>query len=76
MRSELRVIREVCQHRSLETNKCESRFTFLIRTNCYNSHLDHFLWLFEEAKKDFPNLKPEDIELNLYPHKGSRFSLH
>lgn len=66
MRNKLKVIRQVCQHRSLKTNKLKSRFTFLIRTNCYSSMLDHFLWLLEEAKKDFPELKPEDVEIKEY----------
>ncbi|MBI2121034.1 MAG: hypothetical protein HYT94_05420 [Parcubacteria group bacterium] len=42
----------------------------VVRTNCYGSQLSFFLELFEEAKKDFPTLTPEDVRVI---HFGGQF---
>ena len=38
----------------------------VLRTDSYIHTLAHFLELFEEAKKDFPGLKPEEVEIVRY----------
>lgn len=35
--------------------------TCVLRTDTYQKQLSYFLMLFNEAKKDFPNLKAEDV---------------
>lgn len=35
----------------------------IIRTNTYSRDLDYFVYLFEEAKKDFPNLSFYDVAI-------------
>jgi hypothetical protein len=44
----------------------------VLRTDNYVHTLAHFLELFEEAKKDFPELKPEDVEIVHYG--GERYA--
>lgn len=53
----LRIIREVF---------VSSHTTCVIRANTYDSRLCHFLMLLEEARKDFPDLKPENVEVKYY----------
>ncbi len=38
----------------------------VIRTNIYGSQLSHFMNLFNEAKKDFPDLKPEEVDIKQF----------
>jgi hypothetical protein len=38
----------------------------IVRTDCYAHTLAFFNELFEEAKKDFPNLKPEECRVEKY----------
>lgn len=45
---------------------CKKAKTCVISTKTYASGLDHFLMLFEEAKKDFGFLKPHDITIKQY----------
>jgi hypothetical protein len=40
--------------------------TCVIRTNYYGSSLQKFLDFFSEAKKDFPSLTPEQVEIKHY----------
>lgn len=44
----------------------------VLRTESYSHTLAHIEMLFEEAKKDFPSLKPEDVELVYYG--GERYA--
>ncbi len=39
---------------------------FILRTNLYSESLQYFLTLFEEAKKDFPDIKAKDIAATEY----------
>lgn len=56
----MKFIREIFYHEKTKTKR------FVIRTDCYNSELSHFMLLFQEAKKDFPDLKEEQIEIKHY----------
>lgn len=51
---------------------CEYAKTCVIRENSYGSRLSKFLRLIEEAKKDFPSLTDEDIEIVKYA--GERYA--
>lgn len=52
----MKIIKEYCQ----AGKRC------IIRTDTYVSTLQHFLDLLEEARQDFPDLKPEDVEIKHY----------
>lgn len=43
-----------------------------IRTNSYDKGLKHIVGLYEEAKQDFPSLRPEDVTLAHYGGKSIR----
>jgi len=42
------------------------KISIILRTETYDNSLQYFLMLFEEAKKDFPNLTAEDVKAALY----------
>lgn len=48
------------------------RVACVIRANVYTSTLSHFMKLFEEAKRDFPDLEAGDVEVKHYA--GERYS--
>jgi len=50
----MNVIKETCNDRCV------------IRTKTYANNLQHFIELFEEAKKDFPQLEPGSVEIVQY----------
>jgi hypothetical protein len=54
---------DVTKHFYKSTQDCT---IFSIRTNYYASDLEYFLNLFEIAKKDFPELKEEDVKFVHY----------
>ncbi len=47
-------------------NSQHKNVRFIIRTNTYSNSLFYFNTLFEEAKKDFPDIKPDDVEIIHY----------
>ena len=51
---------------------CKASNTAIIRENSYGSKLSKFTKLFAEAKKDFPYLEEEDIEIVKYG--GERYA--
>lgn len=53
-------IKEYFYHKQYKTKR------FIVRTDCYNSDLSHFILLFQTAKKDFPDLKEEQVEIKHY----------
>ena len=58
---------EIIREYSTEAKRC------VIRTNTYASDLSHFMNLFEEARKDFPDLKLDEVKVEHYGgerHKG------
>ena len=52
------------KHRKSKKNT--GKVLFMLRTDFYDNSLDYFLKLFEDAKKDFPDLKAEDITCQEY----------
>jgi hypothetical protein len=44
--------------------------TVVIRTNCYGKSLEFITGLYEEAKKDFPDLQPSDVNVVYYAGKS------
>ena len=42
---------------------CEASSTVVFRSNAYGSQLDKFMEFFEEARKDFPELKESDVRV-------------
>ena len=58
---------DVIKHFYKSTLNCT---IFSIRTNYYASDLEYFLNLFEIAKKDFPELREEDVKFVHY--RGQR----
>lgn len=58
---------EIIRQYSIESKRC------VIRTNTYKSDLSYFMNLFEEARKDFPDLKLDEVKVEHYGgdrHKG------
>lgn len=58
---------KIIRQYSTDSKRC------VIRTNTYISDLSHFMILFEEAKKDFPDLKIDEVKVEHYGgerHKG------
>jgi hypothetical protein len=51
---------------------CEPSARVVIRESRYGSQLDKFIRLYEEALKDFPNLKMRDVEIVKYA--GERYA--
>ncbi len=58
----MRIIKEKCMKEESKTGEARC----VIRTDTYAHSLDHMLKLFDVAKKDFPDLKPEDVEVVHY----------
>ncbi len=53
----------------------KKRLVFVLMTDYYDKRLSYFLELFEEAKKDFPELKAKQVNAQYYNsdvHKGHR----
>ncbi len=51
------------------------KIVFILRTEMYDDRLSYFLDLFEEAKKDFPDLVAKQVKALKYggdTHKGQR----
>ena len=40
--------------------------TVILRTLTYQESLSHFMLLYDEAKKDFPNLKTDEVRVKHY----------
>jgi hypothetical protein len=51
---------------------CESSGTAVIRSNTYGSNFGKFVQFYNEAKKDFPSLEVEDVEIVKYG--GNRYT--
>jgi len=63
----MEIIKEV-----VKINK--NRYHYIIRTDCYNSSIGHFLKLFSAAKENFPELKENDVDVVHYGGHSYRYT--
>ncbi len=50
-----------------DTNKVSPyEHRIVVRTNCYGSNFGFFQMLYNEVKKDFPHITPEDADIKHY----------
>ena len=62
----MQIFKTYYKYKHDKSKRNTGRVLFILRTDLYDDSLDYFLKLFKEAKKDFPNLKPEDIMCQEY----------